>query len=54
MIWGSLCIEAQVYVPMFLENLHGMPCSGPCWVLGGAWFQLGMEAFDVLLSINVP
>ena len=30
-----------------------MSSSGTCWPLGGAWFQ-GMEAFDGLLSINVP
>ena len=35
----SLYIEAQGYVPVFLENLHGMSCSGTCWPLGGAWFQ---------------
>ena len=36
---GSLYIEAQGCVPMLLENLLGMSCSGPCWPLGGAWFQ---------------
>ena len=36
---GSLYIEAQGYVPVLLENLHGMSCSGTCWPLGGAWFQ---------------
>ena len=36
---GSLYIEAQDYVPVLLENLHGMSCSGTCWPLGGAWFQ---------------
>ena len=36
---GSLYIEAQGYVPVLLENLHGMSCSGACWLLGGAWFQ---------------
>ena len=35
----SLYIEAQGYVPVLLENLHGMSCSGSCWPLGGAWFQ---------------
>ena len=53
MTLGSLYIEAQGCVPVFLENLHSMSCSGTCWPLGGAWFQ-GMEAFDELLSINVP
>ena len=35
---GSLCIEALGYVPVLLENLHGMSCSGTCWPLSGAWF----------------
>ena len=33
---GSLYIEAQGYVPVLLENLCGMSCSGTCWPLGGA------------------
>ena len=32
---GSLYIEAQGYVPVLLENFHGMSCSGICWPLGG-------------------
>ena len=36
---GSLCIEVEGYVPVLLENLCGMSCSGTCWPLGGAWFQ---------------
>ena len=36
---SCLYIEAQGCVPVLLENLHGMPCSGTCWPLGGAWFQ---------------
>ena len=36
---GSLYIEAQGYVPVLLENLHGMSFSETCWPLGGAWFQ---------------
>ena len=36
---GSLYIKAQDYVPVLLENLHGMSCSGTCWLSGGAWFQ---------------
>ena len=51
---GSLYVEAQGCVPVLLENLHGMSCSGTCWPLGGAWLQLGMEVFDELLLINVP
>jgi len=49
----SLYIEALGYLPVLLENLHGMSFSGTCCPLDGAWFQLGMEAFDELLSINV-
>ena len=51
---GSLYIEAQGCVPMLLENLHGMSCSGTCWPLGVLGFSVGMEAFDELLLINVP
>ena len=36
---GSLYIEAHGYVPVLLENLCGMSCSGTCWPLCGAWFQ---------------
>ena len=54
MTLGSLYIEAQGYVPVLLENLHGMSCSGTCWPLGGACFSVGMEVSDELLSINVP
>ena len=56
---GSLYIEAQGCVPVLLENLCGMSCSGTCWPLG-TWpllvlgFSVGMEAFDELLSITVP
>ena len=35
----SLYIETQGYVPVLLENLRGMSCSGTCWPLGGALFQ---------------
>ena len=51
---GSLYIEAQGCVPVLLENVCGMSCSGTCgpWVLLG--FSVGMEVFDELLSINVP
>ena len=42
---GSLYFNAQGYVPMLLENLHGVSCSGTCWLFGGAWFSVGMEAF---------
>ena len=36
---GSLYIEAQGCVPVFLKNLRGLSCSGTCWPLVGAWFQ---------------
>ena len=36
---GSLYIEAQGCVPVLLENLCGMSCSGTCWQLCGALFQ---------------
>ena len=36
---GSLYIEAQGCVPVLLENLCGMSCSGTCWPLGNACFQ---------------
>ena len=42
---ASLCIEAQGYVPVFLENLRGMSCSGTCWSLGGAWFHCRYGGF---------
>ena len=43
MTLGSLYIEAQGCVPVLLENLHGMSCSGTCGPLGGAWFQCRYE-----------
>ena len=51
---SCLYIEVQGCVPVLLENLRGMSFSGTCWPLGGAWFSVGMEAFDELLSIIVP
>ena len=50
---GSLYIEAQGCVPV-LENLCGMSCSGTCWPWVVLGFSVGMEAFDELLSLNVP
>jgi len=41
----SLYIEAQGYVPVLLENLHGMSCSGACWPLSRAWFQCRCGGF---------
>ena len=36
--FGSLYTEAQGCVPVLVENLRGMSCSGTC-LLGGALFQ---------------
>ena len=43
---GSLYIEAQGCVPVLLENLCGMSCSGTCWLWVVLGFSVGMEAFD--------
>ena len=53
MTLGSLYIEAQGYVSVLMENLHGMSCSGTCYPLVVLGFSVGMEAFDELLSIYV-
>ena len=53
MTLGSLYIEAQGYVPVLLENLHGMSFSGTSWPLVVVCFSAGVEAFDELLLINV-
>ena len=45
MTFGSLYVEAQDYVPVLLENLHGMSCSGICWLLSGALFQCRYGGF---------
>ena len=42
---GSLYIKAQVYVPVLLDDLCGMSCSGTCWLLSGAWFQCSYGGF---------
>ena len=54
MTLGSLYTEAQGCVPVLLENLRGMSCSGTCWPLVVLGFSVGMQAFDELLSIDVP
>jgi len=51
---GSLYTEAQGCVPVLLENLLGMSCSGTCWPLVVLGFSVGMQAFDELLSIDAP
>ena len=54
MTLGSLYTEVQGYVPVLLENLHGMSALElfVSWVLLS--FSVGMEALDELLLINVP
>ena len=42
---GSLCVDAQGYVPVLLENLCGMSCSGTYCLLGGSWFQCRYGGF---------
>ena len=54
MTLGSLYIEAQGHVAVLLQNLHGMSFSGTCCPLVVLGFSVGMEAFDELLSVNVP
>ena len=51
---GSRYIDAQGYVPVLMENLHGMSCSGTWWPWVVLGFSVGMEVFDELLLINVP
>ena len=45
MTLGSLYIEAQGCVPVLVEHLHGMSCSGTCWFLGGTGFQCRYAGF---------
>ena len=46
---GSLSIDAQIYVPALLENLHGMSFSGTYWLLGGGgWFQFRYGGFWIV------
>ena len=54
MTLGSLYTEVQVYVPVLLENLHGMSALElfVSWVLLS--FSVGMEILDDLLLISVP
>ena len=54
MILGSLYIEAQGYVPVLLENLHGMSFPGTCWPLGGAWFQCRCGSFWMSSQLMFP
>ena len=45
MTLGSLNIETQGYVPVLLEKLCGIFCSGTCMLLGGASFQCRCGGF---------
>ena len=51
---GSLCVDAQGYVPALLENLRDMSCSGTYWLLGGGWFQCRHGGFWMVSLLNVP
>ena len=42
-ILDSLYIGAQGYVPVLLENLCGMSCSGTCWPLVVLGFSVAMD-----------
>ena len=45
MTLDSLYVEAQGCVPVLVENLNGMSCSGTYWLLGGAWFPCRYGGF---------
>ena len=45
---GSLYVDAQGYVPVLLENLHDMSCSGTYWLLGCGWFQCRYAGFGMI------
>ena len=42
---GSLYVDTQGYVPVLLENLHGMSCSEIYWLLGDGWFHCRHAGF---------
>ena len=42
---GSLYVDTQGCVPVLLENLRGMSCSGTYWLFGGGWFQYRYGGF---------
>ena len=50
---GSLYIGVQGCVPVLLENLLGMSCSGTFWSLVVLGFSVGMEPFDELMFPGV-
>ena len=47
MVLGSSSFNVQGFVPLFLENCHGVSCTESSWLLGGAWFQCGCGDFGV-------
>ena len=56
MTLDCLYVDAQGYVPLLLENLCGMSCSGTYWLLGGGWFQcryggLGMISYYLMFPV---
>ena len=48
-LWAACILKLRAIVPVLLENLCGVSCSGTCWPLGGAWFQCRYEVFDEIL-----
>ena len=56
---GSLYVDAQGYVPVLLENLRDMSCSGTFWLLGGGWLHWedpegwGIHVNPWLIHVNV-
>ena len=51
---GSLYIDTQGYVPVLLENLHGMSSSETYWLLGGGWFQCRYGGFWIIYYLTFP
>ena len=47
-------VDIQCYVPVLLENLCGMSCSGAYWLLDGGWFQCRYGGFWMVSLFNVP
>ena len=38
-LWPASILKLRAMFLHCWRNLHGMSCSGTCWLLGGAWFQ---------------
>ena len=45
MTFGSLYVDVQGYVPVLMENLRGMSCSGTTGSSVVVGFSVGMESF---------